>query len=157
MIGKTGRCISNGQQSTKTDHRLLPWSEGRPKVQSHTLTADLMARPFSNEWTNEDLPETFDRKPSTPTPTRTSISTFTNGRNSSPRKPNGNRNSPGPLWSAEDSCVQTRTDVIFPSRHFPSRPKAYILTLSACSERFTQHVADWENSLESFTEVIPKS
>ena len=61
------------------------------------------------------------------------------------------------LWSAEDSCVQTRTDVIFRSRHFPSRPKAYILTLSACSERFTQHVADWENSLESFTEVIPKT
>ena len=28
------------------------------------------------------------------------------------------------LWSAEDSCVQTRTDVIFRSRHFPSRPKA---------------------------------
>ena len=61
------------------------------------------------------------------------------------------------LWSAEDSCVQTRTDVIFRSRHFPSRPKAYILTLSACSERFTQHIADWENSLESFTEVIPKT
>ena len=61
------------------------------------------------------------------------------------------------LWSAEDSCIQTRTDVIFRSRHFPSRPKAYILTLSACSERFGQHVADWENSLESFTEVIPKT
>ena len=61
------------------------------------------------------------------------------------------------LWSTEDSCVQTRTDVIFRSRHFPSRTKAYILTLSACSERFTQHISDWENSLESFTEVIPKT
>ena len=61
------------------------------------------------------------------------------------------------LWSTEDSCVQTNTDVIFRSRHFPSRPKAYILTLSACSERFTQHIADWENSLESFTEIIPKT
>ena len=61
------------------------------------------------------------------------------------------------LWSAEDSCVQTRTDVIFRSRYFPSRPKAYVLTLSACSERFTQHIANWENSLESFTEVIPKT
>ena len=61
------------------------------------------------------------------------------------------------LWSAEDSCVQTRTDVIFRSRHFPSRTKAYILTLSACSERFSQHLTDWENSLESFTEVIPST
>lgn len=61
------------------------------------------------------------------------------------------------LWSPEDSCVKTRTDVIFRSQHFPSRTKAFILTLSACSERFTQHIADWENSLESFTEVIPKT
>ena len=64
------------------------------------------------------------------------------------------------VWSnreTEGSCIKTRTDMIFRSRHFPSRLKAYILTLSACAERFSQHLADWENSLESFTEVIPKT
>ena len=64
------------------------------------------------------------------------------------------------VWSlheTDDSCISTRTDIIFRSRHFPSRLKGYVLTLSACTESLSQHTTDWENSLESFAEVIPKT
>ena len=61
------------------------------------------------------------------------------------------------LWSAEDSCIRTRTDIIFRSRHFPARLKGYVLTLSACAERFTEYLPGWKESLESFTETTPNT
>ena len=60
------------------------------------------------------------------------------------------------LQASPDSCITTREDVIFRSMHFPLRPRGYVITLSACSERFGQHIQHWETSFHTFTEAAPK-